>query len=80
MTIEIMREALLWCTVINFGGLVLWILVFSLLHDWMYRLHGRWFRVPVEQLDAIHYTGMVIYKIGIILFNLVPYIALLIVT
>jgi hypothetical protein len=30
-------------------------------------------------IDAIHYAGMAIYKIGIILFNLVPYVALLIV-
>jgi hypothetical protein len=35
--------------------------------------------MPVEQFDSIHYAGMAIYKIGIILLNLVPYVALLIV-
>jgi len=30
----------------------------------------------VEQFDMLHYTGMSIFKIGIILLNLVPYIAL----
>jgi hypothetical protein len=35
--------------------------------------------MPVEQFDAIHYAAMAIYKIGIILFNLVPYAALIIV-
>jgi hypothetical protein len=44
----------------------------------MYRLHARWFRLPAEQFDAIHYAAMAIYKIGIILFNLVPYVALVI--
>ena len=79
MNIEITRDVLLWCTVINYGVLLLWFLVFIFAHDWMHRLHGRWFRLTVEQFDAIHYTGMAIYKIGIILFNLVPYLALLIV-
>ena len=29
-----------------------------------------------EQFDVLHYGGMSIYKIGIILFNLVPLVAL----
>ena len=74
-----LRDFLLWSAVINYGLLLWWFLVFILAHDWMHRFHGRWFRLPVEQFDAIHYTGMAVYKIGIILFNLVPYIALLIV-
>jgi len=56
--------------------LLWWFLVFTLAHDWMHRFHGRWFRLPVEPFDAIHYAGMTMYKIGIILFNLIPYIAL----
>jgi hypothetical protein len=42
----------------------------------MYLLHGRWFRLSVEQFDMLHYAGMSIYKLGIILLNVVPYIAL----
>ena len=45
----------------------------------MYRLHSRWFRLSVEQFDVLHYAGMARDKIGILLFNLVPYIALRIV-
>lgn len=76
MSIELVRDVLLWCTLINYGVLLLWFLFFKTAHDWMHRLHGRWFRLPVEQFDAIHYAGMAIYKIVIILFNLVPYVAL----
>ena len=79
MTIDLVRDVLLWCTVINYGILLLWFLVFSLAHDWMYRFHGRWFRVSPEQFDAIHYAGIAFYKIGIFLFNLIPYVALRIV-
>ena len=76
MTIEVMRRALLWCTIINYGILLVWFLSFMLGHDWMYGLHGRWFHLSVEQFDMLHYAGMSVYKIGIILLNLVPYFAL----
>lgn len=79
MTIDIVRDVLLWCTVINYGLLLWWFLAFVLMHDWMYRFHGRWFRLSVEQFDAIHYAGMAAYKIGIFLLNLMPYLALRIV-
>ena len=76
MTIETVRRALLRCGLINYGILLVWFLFFILAHDWMYLLHSRWFHFSVEQFDMLHYAGMSIFKIGIILFNLVPYIAL----
>jgi len=79
MSIEMLRSVLGWCAVINYGVLLLWFLFFMSAHDWMHRFHSRWFRLPVEQFDTIHYAAMAIYKVGIILFNLVPYVALLIV-
>lgn len=79
MSIEATRNFLLWCTVINYGGLLVWFLFFAFAHDWMQRLHGRWFHLSHDQFDALHYAGMTIFKIGIILFNLVPYVVLRIV-
>ena len=79
MSLETVREFLLWCAVINYGVLLWWFLVFHFAHDWLYRLHGRWFRFSPEQFDAIHYLAMAAYKLGVILFNLVPYLALCIV-
>jgi len=79
MTVDTIRDALLWCTVINYAILLWWFLMFSLARDWMQRFHGRWFHLSAERFDAIHYAGMAIYKIGIFLFNLAPWIALRIV-
>jgi hypothetical protein len=76
MSIEAVRTLLLWCTVIDYGVLFLWFLCFMFAHDSLHALHGRWFRLSREQFDALHYGGMSIYKIGILLFNLVPLIAL----
>jgi hypothetical protein len=79
MDIEIWRSLLLWCTIINYAILLLWFLIFALAREWMRNLHGRWFRLPPEQFDAVHYLGMSIYKLGILLLNLVPLIALYII-
>ena len=79
MSIEVTRNFLLWSTVINYGILLVWFLVFVFAHDWILRIHGRWFRLSSDQFDAIHYAGMSIFKIGIILFNLVPFIVLCII-
>jgi hypothetical protein len=76
MTIEVTRSFLLWCTVINYGVLLVWFLAFVFAHDWILRIHGRWFRLSRDQFDAPHYAGMSIFKIGIILFDLVPFIVL----
>ncbi len=79
MTIEIARAVLGWCTVMNWGLLLWWFLFFTLAHDWLYRFHGKWFTLPTERFDAIHYAGMALFKIGIFLFNLGQYFALRIV-
>ena len=34
---EVTRNFLLWCTIINYGILLAWFLFFALTHDWMYR-------------------------------------------
>jgi hypothetical protein len=79
MTLETIRAFLGWCALINYAVLVIWFLVFLFAHDWMRKLHTRWFRLPAAHFDAMHYAGMGLYKLGIFLFNLVPYVALVIV-
>ena len=73
------KETLLWCTAINYLILIVWFGVFSIAHDWLYQLHVRWFKLTDDTFDILHYAGMSIYKIGVLLFNLVPLIALYIV-
>ena len=80
MTIDMIREALGWCSIINIGLLLWWFLFFTLAHDWVYQFHGKWFKLSVDNFDAIHYAGMAFFKICIFLFNIVPYFALRIVT
>jgi hypothetical protein len=70
------KGILFWCVGINYVVILVWFGLFVYAHDWMYRLHTRWFKLSVETFDALHYAGLSIYKIGIILLNLVPLVAL----
>jgi hypothetical protein len=76
MDVSSVRDLLLRCLVINYVILLLWFGVFVFARGWLFRLHSRWFRMTEERFDAIHYAGMAGYKIGILLLNLVPWIAL----
>ena len=76
MNLEIIRDLLAWCSVINIGVLIFWFLFFMLAHDWIYRYHGKWFTLTIERFDAIHYAFMGFYKLNIFIFNLVPYLVL----
>lgn len=81
MNIEIAKSFFLWCTIINYGVLLLWSGVFLFAHDWHYRLTTRWFRkLSVEQYDNVIFVGIAFFKISIILFSLVPYVALCIIS
>jgi hypothetical protein len=78
MNVETLRAVLLWCTVINFAIVGLWAALF-LLAPRFARWHGHWFGMSAEQSIAVNYGGILLYELGIFLFNLVPYIALRIV-
>jgi hypothetical protein len=80
MTASEFKDFLLWNTAINYGILLVWFGVFVAAHDWLFRMHTRWFKLSAENFDTLHYTGIAIYKIGILLLNLVPLIALTIIS
>ena len=48
MDVRLISDWLLLCTLINYAVLLAWFVAFSVAHEWMFRLHTRWFRLPVE--------------------------------
>jgi len=76
MSFELARNILLWCTVLNFGFVLVWFLLLVLLHDRLYQRWSRCLHLTAAQFDAISFAGIVFYEVAILLFNLVPYIAL----
>ena len=78
MTVDIVRAALGWCSIINMALLLWWFFALIVLHDWVYKWHSKWFKLSVEKFDQIHYTGIAFFKILLLFFNIVPYFSLLI--
>lgn len=76
MTSDFVFRFLLWCLAFNYLVLFAWFFAFVFARHGFRDLHGRWFTMSDATFDAIHYGGMAVYKIGILLFNLAPLVAL----
>ena len=76
MTVEVVRDVFLWCSIINGGLFILIFLTFSLAHNWIYRIHSVLFNIPEGRYDTIMYSMIIFYKTCWIMFNIIPYIAL----
>ena len=76
MSLTEVRHLLLISTLINYAIVTIWFLVFVYAHEALYRLHTRWFRLSPQDFDKIHYATIAIYKIGVLLLNLVPLVAI----
>ncbi len=79
MDITTVRSFFMWCTLINGALLLSSFVILASAGDWVYRMHSRWFAMPRETFDTVIYCFMGFFKILYFLFNLVPYIALVIV-
>ena len=79
MSINVIRAFFKWCTIINGGLLIFWSLLLRYAGDWVFGMQSGW--IPITR-DAFHseiYLLLGFFKIIVIVFNLVPYIALAIV-
>ncbi|MBM4091977.1 MAG: hypothetical protein FJ276_21480 [Planctomycetes bacterium] len=76
MNIEIIRDFLGWCTVINGAFLLLAFLFCAKASDWVYKMHSKWFPITREAFTLTMYCFIGGMKILFIMLNLVPYLAL----
>lgn len=79
MDIQTLTAFFMWCTIINGGLLVLWALVCLVAPDLVYRTQSKWFPIPRETFNVAIYAFLGLFKIVFLVFNAVPYAALLIV-
>lgn len=69
----------MWCTIINGSLLFFWIAMCIVAPDLVYRTQKKWFPIPRETYNVVMYSFLGLFKIVFLIFNVVPYIALLIV-
>ena len=79
MDISTVRAFFMWCTIINGALLVLSFLICACAGDWVYRMHSRWFPISREAFNVAIYSFTGLFKMFVLAFNLVPYVALVIV-
>ncbi|MFH1371043.1 MAG: DUF6868 family protein [Planctomycetota bacterium] len=80
MDIATVRAFFLWCTILN-GALLLFSSVVGVFAgDFAYRMNNRFFSVSREAFSAIMCSFIGLFKIFFFVFNLVPYIALVIIS
>ncbi|WPE16142.1 DUF6868 family protein [Candidatus Thioglobus autotrophicus] len=80
MTITIFQSFLGWSLAINIAVLLSWVLAIKYAHDYVYQVHTYWISITNESFNNIHYGGIGLYKLLIVVFNLVPYFALMLVS
>ena len=78
MSTDTLRGLLLWSGIINYGFLILWVLLYLFAPGLMHWV-ARFYRLSPETNDTIQFSGIVFYKTAIFFFNLIPYVALRIV-
>lgn len=74
MTMDELSRFLAWNTLIHFALLLTWAACFIFAHDWMLRMHQRYFQLSSMRFDELHYVAMGFYKIMILVFVFVPYL------
>jgi len=79
MDIQTLTSFFMWYTILNIGLLMLSFLMFVFAGDFVYRMHSKWFPMPRERFNSVIYSFIGFYKIIVIVFNVVPWIALTII-
>ncbi len=65
-----------WCSVINIALLLLATIFISTFNRFTKSIHHKLFHVSMKELDLVYFRYLAYYKLGILLFNLAPYLAL----
>ena len=79
MDIQILTTFFMWCTILNGGILTLWTLFCVFAPDLVYRTLSKFFPIPRETFNIIIYSFLGLFKIFFLVFNVSPYLTLLII-
>ena len=75
-SIETLATFFGWCIVINFGALLLIVLVFGLFHDIFATLSAKVFGITREEAAVTFFRVVQQYRFALMVLNIAPYIAL----
>jgi hypothetical protein len=76
--IQMLTRFFMWCTIINGSLLFFWTIICILTPNLVYRTQNKWFPIARETFNVVIYSFLGVFKIVFLIFNVVPYVALLI--
>lgn len=76
ITLGAIQEILGWCSVINIGLLILSSVTILAMRGPIIKMHSKMFSLSEEDLSRAYFQYLAQFKIVVLVFNLVPYIAL----
>lgn len=80
MDIQMLKEFFMWSSIISVSVMVFWTLVFMAIPDLVYKSQKWVFpKMTRDNFDLIMYCYIGIFKIFFIIFNLIPFLVLLII-
>ena len=75
-TIEVVREFLGWCSVMNIGLFILAMIKLTLFRGPISCIHAKMFNMDENDLSRAYVQFLTQYKIAILVFCVIPYFAL----
>jgi len=78
MDLTMLKFWLLWCTILDYAVLIVWAVLSWRFRPFLRALMRIYGVADEQQADRLNLAGIMLFKIGILLFNLVPLFALLI--
>ena len=78
MTLDQLTELFKWMTIINIGLFIISTLLIMFLKKTVCKIHGKLFGIDEGKVPIVLYGYLGAYRIFIIVFNVVPYLSLLI--
>jgi len=75
-TIEVARTFFGWCSVINIGLLAFSTIMLIAMRDFSSRLHAKMFGLDESDALRAYFAYLANYKIAVIVLNIVPWLAL----
>ena len=80
MDIQTLTTFFMWCTIINGALFVLSATICMLAPGFVYSMQSKLFPLPRETYDLAMYSFLGLFKVLFLIFNVTPFVALLIIS
>lgn len=80
MNFQLIEQFLFWCSLINMGVLMTSFVMILFMRPFIFKTHGKMFGLNEDFINKALYMYMGFYKVLILMFNLIPFIVLKIIS